>query len=295
MNPQSASFGNTSYYLGEIAKLNHLRPGEISTSEVSKLYNLLSTQSSNDPNNLYLIQKYFGLGGSFTAFKQKKQQFLLLAEGLLNLEPKTFTYGSFLPSFQKILNEVTKVLNVDRHVALLVTHNPGTSQREFVKTVTNVSAQGYTVVLQRENPIGNDQQKFAHELHVGNALDMPFTDASFHSVHSILFIEKIDTLFAPPHKIMMEKSNRVLYFEEAFRVLKKGGVLLVIESDSTLNSPSLIHKELEDIGFQSIQFEKPEYVINRRFVDEVLKGILPEIPASQTIHRKDMAFITAVK
>lgn len=251
--------------LNEIAQLAHIDPSDVDPTEVLSLHTLEAIdmdyiRSPLWPKTLFLLQKYFPESvGELSAYEESQkrsrrfieqwQRFHVYAEAYLDFPPVENTYARYLPSYLQYLSAhrhlLAKTSADENYHALLLGSLSTLSSGPFHRAVEVMFPKGHSYVIDLEGvETASDGFLFA------NALTPPFAPASLDAIHTNFLI----------HQLQKKENTRQTHpvaqlFRSAYRLLKPGGMMVMIERNVTF--PSSEHEEvlaraLLDVGFECV-------------------------------------------
>ncbi len=246
-----------------IAAVNGLPPISVDYEELTILYrhfNLIGIDEKSE----WVYNKYVGRHAG-RARVEKSQQTFQLVENLLNCKPVTNSYGLFAPSYLHALEEQAEIRPLaDGYRSLLVGALTPDTITEYAATVRRVYHGAFCSVVDIE---GHDTRKISPDIarYVGgDALHLPFADGSFDSLHTNILLDQ----FGDVHT---GRDQRNEFFSEAWRVLRPGGRLIMMEKN---DYNGVVLGELQKAGFPRVTAEQAQEFISRRLMERYL-GILP--------------------
>lgn len=287
--------------LSEIAQLSGLKPRDVSIVEIAILassmgigfsehflqdpnlqltvVNLLSSISDIREYKLSLKRKYFPFlfkdidGFNPKTFERKVaeigQQFLQLAERLLDIEIDVYSYGIFFPSYQKMLTKAKNSGNIPHDSkTLLVGALTKDTASEYQQLMKQIFPSGQALTIDLEGIDTPKQGLFVYS----NALRIAARSDTFNVIQTNVLLHQLIDEQSRTSRSTAEK--RIRLFREFFRVLKPGGVITLVEGNlevsyygsNIFRAAQLMEIELQAAGFINIKIDFATHFIKSRSV-----------------------------
>lgn len=288
-------------YRFRIAQLNGLPVKDVRETELTFLYRCIIHAidfGDESPEADELVRKY--LLGDYDRNKvssetegrilgERVQQFCQQAEGLLDEHPRSASYGIYIPSYMPALveHQMTYQL-VGQPASLLLGALTQDTVYEFGATIHALYPDARCTVVDIS---GQDSRKVSPVMAQcveGNALSLDVRPSTQDSVHSNYLLGYIGITGDSP---IINRQQRDRVFSQAYKVLKPGGLLVMVEKNGLLEGAK---RELDNIGFKEVSIEPAEMFKSRRFTDRFLRGTSTVITQPTTVSaRGDL--IVAIK
>lgn len=212
--------------------------------EIEVLRQMFNSGIVSDPFSAYVQSKYIS-GRPGESIQQISQSL----EVVFQENPESASYGLYMPTYLSGLRGQKDRIGDHPHAALLIGAFSTDTIREYVATVKDVYTNSYCEVIDvdggRTSEISSDLARFRK----GNGLQLPFGNGTLNSVHTNYLL---DMLKDETGKDAFEK--RIGIFQEAARVLRPEGVLLMIEAG---NIPEmLLREELLGAGYSHVDIRR---------------------------------------
>lgn len=314
--------------IAEIAKMGGLHPQDVFETEVAILASILDSESSDqylgnpdlvtqihkllfespDPDSYVfsLRKKYlpsifnFGEDFDFRNYERKvaelEQQFLQLAEALLDLKTNFYSYGVFFPSYLQMIANAKK-----RGAA------PDDSTSLLVGALTADTVKEYQLLMQLLIPEGQALTIDLHGIDTPKQGPFAYSDAFRIAAHSDSF-DVIQTNMLIHHLVdgnsrssRSSSRDRLRLFREFYRVLKPGGIITLVEGDleasyvgsSIQRAALLIESELTNSGFLNIRIDYTRCFTHRKSI--LRSTTLQQVSEQETQANRNVLQICAEK
>jgi len=155
------------------------------------------------------------------------QQTVQSGELLLGLDSYASSYGLYMPSYLYALQmqEEQTAKNGPYRSLLVGALSPDTI-REYATTVRTIHPDAEIHVIDLEGGLTRETMPDIVTFHEGDALQLPFPDGYFNSLHTNFLLDMLEDPKGRPQEL-----KRQQFLTESFRVLGKGGMLAMIEED----------------------------------------------------------------
>lgn len=256
-------------YDRRIADITGIQPRQVRDREIYSFYNTYINDRENPADPLF--KKYLGNTENvddFRVFQERGQQFAQLVEARLDLKPQSYSYGLFYPNYLRALNQYPDAKTKSDHTSLLVGALTPDTVQEYASCVKSVFSKAKCLITDIEGvtTTKNSETQFVF----GDAQKLPFRSGSIDTLHTnILLLHMEDPT-------SQNCGNEQSFFDEAQRVLKPGGQLLLVEGKRSLED-----KQLTDAGFTIKQRGPAVQMESRRDMErftETLQGGKEERP-----------------
>ncbi len=285
----------------EIAKMGGIHTQEVSEAEVAILASGLNPRlsdqyfkdpalitevhkllfESQDPDSFVfsLKRKYlpsifnFSEDFDYTNYERKvtelEQQFLQLAEALLNLKTNFYSYGVFFPSYLQMITEAKKTGAVpDDLTSLLVGALTADTVKEYQHLMQLLAPQGQAITIDLQGVDTPKQGPFVFS----DAFRIAAHSDSFNVIQTNMLIHHL--VDGNSRSSRSSSRDRVKLFGEFYRVLKPGGIITLVEGDleayyvgsSIQRAALLIESELTDSGFFNIRIDYARCFTHRKSI-----------------------------
>lgn len=241
------------------------------TARIEEAQELLPSSSSyvNFIRTNALYDKYFAGKRNDIFDKGGFMEIRLLAEEFKDADPH-LTYGITLPDYvNALLNQKSKHPNDKPHTALLAGVNSISSVHEFTVAVNQAHPNAKRLVIDVQTQGTAEAIKGrGGEFALADAFHLPFSD-TLDSIHTSRLLSYI---FENPDRFsnhLTAKEQRQVFYENAFRALAPGGILIMVEDIQIKNHAE---EELGHAGFTSISKTRSKKFNTRRDLRRYLSG-----------------------
>lgn len=216
------------------------------------------------------------------------QQYGQSLEVMFDKGPNASSYGLYMPSYLRGLRSQKDRIGDHPHAAVLIGALTTDTIREYTTTVRDVYENSYCEVIDVEGDrtaqISPDIARFRY----GNGLHLPFARSTVDSVHTNYLLGMLQDELG---KEAPEKRTGI--FQEAARVLRPEGVLLMVEyTDITQGQ---LCKELRDAGFSHVEICDAAHFKNRYQMELFLRSTAADPLQGATVQESASRFILARK
>jgi|GEM_PF-3769126 len=296
----------------QIAFLTDTHPRSVRSDRIEYLY-----KSRDDYALIEYLQGRVGEVPPSREIHEKAQSLRQYAETLLGTEVIYPSYGMHAPSYLSGLEEYKRLHSQETHSSLLVGALTPSTVTEFAVVTRHVFPAADLHMLDIEGVTTRNACEASNvTFHKGNGLSMPFTSETFDTVQADLLL---DYLQAEDHANTNYPAKIKKFFQEAYHVLKPGGMMLLVEHSLPKNFANFLRdramlSSLSDLdhlkalqiqgivngiansGFQDITVSPVVMFRSRRYLEEdILLGNVWEMPARSLGATTEQIFIQAIK
>lgn len=245
----------------------------------------------------YLGRAFSQFGKDQRVLEEIEQEVVQTADGLLQLNRLPTTYGSYLPSYLEVLSgfaqEVARETGQQKqaHSAVLVGAFTPDTAREFSIITHEVYPDATCTVIDLVDHIRDQISPEYVQFKRGDAFSLPFQPDTVDSVQTNILLKNLNT---SGRQFMSESVKREHFFTQANRILKPGGLLLMIEDIAGINEAQM-KKELQQTGFTSTGYLQAIRLIDRNALEQVITSNSRSLPINSLAIGANIYCISARK
>lgn len=154
-------------------------------------------------------------------FQERRARFHHYAESILHLAPQALSYGLQAPSYRAALLAYRKeTKSGEAHKSLLIGALTIDTVQEYETVVHGVFPEAQTAIIDLEGV----ETKKGNNFSFASGLSTPFASNTFDTVHTNSILHHLEGALS-------DRKNRIQLFQEAYRILRPGGMLIMVEAN----------------------------------------------------------------